>query len=157
MIHNMCAESPFILPISLDLLILTSLPQQFPFLLLPLFHVDDLPGRGIGDGLRFLLLILLLPVSSTAETLTCSRLPLLMDSFLAHHYAMKSMTAEITANAVDQMTKSLDPSKTLLYESDGERLKPALHGVFASMQTVPFRRDRSSFLLRRREGPEILL
>ena len=91
-------------------------------------------GVGFRRLLSFLLLILLLPVSSTAETLTCSRLPMLMDSFLANHYAMKSMTAEIKTHAVDQMTKSLDPSKTLLYESDVERLKPALQGVFASMQ-----------------------
>ena len=90
-------------------------------------------GSGFRRLLSFLLLILLLPVSSTAETLTCSRLPVLMDSFLANHYAMKSMTADIKTHAVDQMTKSLDPSKTLLYESDVERLKPALEGMFASM------------------------
>ncbi len=84
--------------------------------------------------LPFLFLILFLPVSSTAATLTCSRLPMLMDSFLANHYAMKSMTAEIKTHAVDQMIKSLDPSKSLLYESDVERLKPDLQDVFAGTQ-----------------------
>jgi carboxyl-terminal processing protease len=84
--------------------------------------------------LLILLLILLLPVSSVAENLTCSRLPMLMERFLANHYAMKNMTGEIKTHAVDQMIKSLDPSKTLLYESDLERLKPVLQGVFASMQ-----------------------
>ena len=85
--------------------------------------------------LLLLLLILLLPVSSAAENLTCSRLPRLMESYLVYHYAMRNITDEIRTHAVDQMIKSLDPSKTMLYESDLERLKPALRGVFASMQT----------------------
>jgi carboxyl-terminal processing protease len=86
------------------------------------------------QNLLLLLLILLLPVSSVAENLTCSRLPILMRMFLDNHYAMKNMTGEIETHAVDQMIKGLDPSKTLLYESDLERLKPALRGVFAIMQ-----------------------
>jgi len=86
------------------------------------------------QNLLLLLLILLLPVSSVAENLTCSRLPILMGMFLDNHYEMKNMTGEIETHAVDQMIKGLDPSKTLLYESDLERLKPALRGVFAIMQ-----------------------
>jgi carboxyl-terminal processing protease len=85
--------------------------------------------------LLILLLILLLPLSSSvAENITCSRLPLLMGRYLANHYAMKNMTGEIKTHAVDQMIKSLDPSKTLLYESDVERLKPVLQDVFAIVQ-----------------------
>jgi carboxyl-terminal processing protease len=95
---------------------------------------------GSKGGFRFrsllpLLLILLLPVSSMAANLTCSRLPLLMERFLANHYAMKSMTGEIKTHTVDQTIKGLDPSKTLLYESDVERLKPVLQGVFVRMQS----------------------
>ena len=114
-------------------------------------RVENISGNGPGDNrsrnrlrqqggfcfrrlLLILLLILLLPVSSVAENLTCSRLPMLMERFLANHYAMKNMTGEIKTHAVDQMIKSLDPSKTLLYESDLERLRPVLQGVFASMQ-----------------------
>ena len=85
--------------------------------------------------LLILLPILLMPLSSMAANLTCSRLPVLMESFLAHHYAMKQMTAEIKTRAVEQMIKSIDPAKTLLYESDLERLKPVLQGVFVSMQS----------------------
>ncbi|PKN77484.1 MAG: hypothetical protein CVU52_00295 [Deltaproteobacteria bacterium HGW-Deltaproteobacteria-10] len=86
---------------------------------------------------KFLLigmLILLLPVSSVAESLTCNRLPLLMGRFLTNHYAIKNMTGEIKTRAVDQMIKSLDPSKTLLYSSDVERLRPVLQDVFVTMQ-----------------------
>ncbi|MDP1991606.1 MAG: S41 family peptidase [Syntrophales bacterium] len=85
--------------------------------------------------LLILLLILLPSVSSAAENLTCSRMPMLVERFLANHYAMKNITGEINTHAVDQMIKSLDPSKTLLYESDLERLKPVLQGVFISMQS----------------------
>jgi carboxyl-terminal processing protease len=85
-------------------------------------------------GLLLILpLILLLPVSSMAENLTCSRLPMLMEQFLSNHYAMKNLTGEINTQAVDQMIKSLDPSKTLLYESDLEMLKPVLQGMFVIM------------------------
>jgi carboxyl-terminal processing protease len=45
------------------------------------------------------------------------------------------MTGEINTHAVDQMIRSLDPSKTLLYESDLERLKLVLQGVLVSMQS----------------------
>jgi len=80
------------------------------------------------------LMILLLPGSSMAKNLTCNRLPLLMEGFLSNHYAMKNMTGEIKTHAVDQIIKSLDPSKTLLYASDLERLRPVLQNVFAGMQ-----------------------
>ena len=104
-------------------------------------HVSPGPAigsKGVSRFRRFLpilLLILLLPVSSAAENLTCGRLPMLMKSFLANHYAMKNVTGELMTHAVEQMTKSLDPSKTLLYESDLEKLKPVLQGVFASTQS----------------------
>ena len=85
--------------------------------------------------LLILLLILLLPISSSiAENITCSNLPLLKGEFLTNHYAMKNMTGEIKTHAVDQMIKSMDPTKTLLYESDLERIRPILQDVFACMQ-----------------------
>lgn len=58
-----------------------------------------------------------------------------MERFLADHYAIKNMTQEIKTHAVDQMTNSLDPSKTLLYDADVERLKPVLLGIFTGMQS----------------------
>ncbi|MBI5252074.1 MAG: PDZ domain-containing protein [Desulfomonile tiedjei] len=84
--------------------------------------------------LLILLPVLLLPLSSMAENLTCRRLPMLMEGFLANHYAMKDMTAGLKTHAVDQMIKSLDPSKTLLYESDLKRLRPILQNMFTSLQ-----------------------
>ena len=114
--------------------------------------VENIPGNTFGNNhcshkksfsrkgevcfrrlLLILLLIILLPLSSSmAENLTCSSLPLLMGSFLSNHYAMKNMTEEIETHAVDQMIKSLDPTKTLLYASDLEKLKPVLQDLFAA-------------------------
>ncbi len=84
--------------------------------------------------LLILLLIILLPVSSVAQNLTCSRLPALMKGWLANHYAIKSVTAEIRNNAVDQMIKRIDPAKTLLHESDVVKLKPVLQSLYANLQ-----------------------
>lgn len=84
--------------------------------------------------LLILLVVLLLPVSSVAESLTCRELPMLKERFLANHYAMKNMTVELKKHAVDQMIKSLDPSKTLLYESDLKMLRMVLQNVFTSFQ-----------------------
>ena len=92
------------------------------------FYLEKLP--------LFLLVFLFLPISSMAENnISCSRLPMLMKGFLSNHYAMKSMTPVIQSQAVDQMLKSLDPTKTLLYESDREKLRPILQSVFTGMQS----------------------
>ncbi|MEN6490059.1 MAG: S41 family peptidase, partial [Smithella sp.] len=84
--------------------------------------------------LLLLLLILLLPVSSVAENVTCKRLPFLMENLLDNHYSIKNVTGDIVTRAVDQMIKRLDPSKTLLYESDLKTLKPLLRSLFVSAQ-----------------------
>jgi carboxyl-terminal processing protease len=81
-----------------------------------------------------LMMILLIPFTVGAENLTCSDLPKLMEAFHAKHYAMKSTTPEIRMHAVDQMIKRLDPSKTLLYESDLEKLKPLLTDLFETAE-----------------------
>ena len=81
-----------------------------------------------------LIMILLWPFTLLAEELTCSRLPKLMETFHAHHYAMKGTTSEIRMHAVDQMIKLLDPTKTLLYESDLKTLKPRLLDLFVSAE-----------------------
>jgi len=77
-----------------------------------------------------LMMIFLTPFTVAAEDLTCSDLPKLMEAFHAKHYVMKSTTSEIRMHAVDQMIKRLDPSKTLLYESDLKKLKPLLTDLF---------------------------
>jgi carboxyl-terminal processing protease len=79
-----------------------------------------------------LIIILLLPLISLAEDLTCEHFPMVTGRFYAAHYAMKGLTSNIKTHAVDQMIKRLDPSKTLLYESDLAKLKPLLQEMFAN-------------------------
>ncbi|MGV8057093.1 MAG: S41 family peptidase [Smithellaceae bacterium] len=109
--------------------------------------------------LLILLLVTLLPVASVAENLTCRRLPMLMERFLSKHYAMKNMTGEIKTHAIDQMIKSLDPSKTLLYESDLEKLRPVLQNAFTRMQAgdcISLQQIYDVFVVRARENETIV-
>jgi carboxyl-terminal processing protease len=85
--------------------------------------------------LVILLLVLLLPVSSVAENFSCRLLPMLMEKFLANHYAMTSITETIKTHTIDQMIKSLDVSKTLLYESDVKMLRQVLENGFTRIQS----------------------
>ncbi|PKN51090.1 MAG: tail-specific protease [Deltaproteobacteria bacterium HGW-Deltaproteobacteria-13] len=132
---------------------------------------DNQPSRktalGSKDGFlsyfRKLLLIgflvLLLPVSSVAQNNACHRMPMLMERFLDNHYAMKSMTDELKTHAVDQMIKSLDPSKTLLYESDLENLRPVLQNAFTRMQSgdcTPLQQVYDMLVARARENETII-
>jgi carboxyl-terminal processing protease len=91
-------------------------------------------SKGRVGFLLVILMMLLVSCKVVAQDLTCSRLPQLMEAFHVNHYAMKSTTPEIRMQAVDQMIKRLDPSKTLLFESDLETLKPLLRELFASAE-----------------------
>lgn len=73
------------------------------------------------------------PSIALARNLTCSRLPALMKGFLSNHYAMKSLDEDVRDHAVEQLIKSIDPAKTLLYDSDIEHLRPILHNLFPAM------------------------
>ncbi len=90
-------------------------------------------GAKAGAGLLLwlgLIVLLLCPVAVSAAELTCKRLPVLMEAFHDKHYAIKNSTEKVMLRAVDQMIKQIDPSKTLLYESDLEKIKPLLLDVF---------------------------
>ncbi len=77
---------------------------------------------------------LLFPDRAHAGDLTCSHLPSVMEAFHQHHYAMKTTTGAIRTQAVDQMIKRLDPSKTLFYEADLGKIRPLLMDVFVGMK-----------------------
>jgi carboxyl-terminal processing protease len=98
------------------------------------YRILTTPKRRLSFLLLILMFIFLFPFASVAEDLSCSDLPKLMEAFHAKHYAMKSTTPQIRMHAVDQMIKRLDHSKTLLYESDLEKLKPLLTDLFVSAE-----------------------
>jgi len=59
-----------------------------------------------------------------------------MKNFLNNHYAIKDLTGDVKIHAINNMIQRLDPSKTLLYASDLERLKSYLQNLFVSIQTA---------------------
>ncbi len=102
----------------------------------PLYHpgvMTALAGGAVFFFVLGLVTLLFLSAASAAE-LTCSRLPVLMQTYHANHYTVKEGSPEIRKQAVEQMIKRLDPTKTMLYASDVENLKPLLLEVFESAE-----------------------
>ncbi len=67
-------------------------------------------------------------------SLTCGTVPELFKAYLIHHVLHKSLTPEIQKRTVDQYVKLIDPSKTLLLQSDVELVKKELNSLFFSMR-----------------------
>lgn len=70
---------------------------------------------------------------ANATQLSCAVMPQLFGLYLRFHYVHRAMTDEIREHTVDQFIKGLDPSKSLLYQSDVAKLKKDLIGVFKTM------------------------
>ncbi|OFZ22337.1 MAG: hypothetical protein A2X94_02415 [Bdellovibrionales bacterium GWB1_55_8] len=65
--------------------------------------------------------------------LQCALLPQLFEGFLRNHYAVRKLNAELKQRTVEQFTKAIDPSKSLLLETDLVRVRTLASGVFESM------------------------
>ena len=72
--------------------------------------------------------------SALATTLQCAYVPQLFDIYLKYHYSQKSLSEELKVHTTEQFIKSLDPSKTMLLESDVETLRANLGNVFTTMK-----------------------
>jgi len=69
--------------------------------------------------------------------LECPLVPVLAESFLKTHVAMKTQSDEINNRTAEQMIKRLDPSKVLLLQSDVDSLKPKILNFLKTMRTKP--------------------
>jgi carboxyl-terminal processing protease len=69
-----------------------------------------------------------------AGALECRHLPMLFQAYLQNHYSVKTMTDDLKAHTIERFIKDIDPSKTLLIQSDVEKLRKDLPAVFASMK-----------------------
>lgn len=69
--------------------------------------------------------------------LECPLVPVLAESFLKTHVALKTQTDEINNRTAEQMIKRLDPSKVLLLQSDVDSLKPKILAFLKNMRTKP--------------------
>ncbi len=86
------------------------------------------------------LLLLLLSLLSTgalqpayAAKLECEVVPYIMKAYLQNHYEHKELTDKIKQQTVEQFIRTLDPSKSMLLQSDVDKIKSELPKVFATM------------------------
>lgn len=99
-----------------------------------------------GKMTRFsLLMAALLPFTFSASAfaedassgLVCPLVPVLTESFLKTHVAIKTASDEIHTRTADQMIERLDPSKVLLLQSDVDSIKPKVITFLKDMRTSP--------------------
>jgi len=84
------------------------------------------------------ILSLLLDTQAQATgSLTCQAIPLLADSFLSTHVAIKKADEKIYKNTADQMIKRLDPSRILLLQPDIDQIKPKIESFLRRMKEKP--------------------
>lgn len=77
----------------------------------------------------------LLSMTGTAQAgnLSCAVLPQLFNLYFRFHYVHREMNDEIRTHTVDQFIKTIDPSKTILFAGEVDKVKKDLMGVFKSM------------------------
>lgn len=72
-------------------------------------------------------------VKAEDSPLRCALLPQIFNLYLKIHYVHRQMNETLQKQTVDQWVLSLDPSRTLLYQSEIDKIKADLPKVFKSM------------------------
>ena len=86
-----------------------------------------------GTGVLISLGLLGLAAPSTAGaavTLSCPRVPVLLNDYLQKHIRFHYLNDELRGRAIESYIKRLDPSKTLLLRDEAETLRQELASVF---------------------------
>jgi carboxyl-terminal processing protease len=79
-----------------------------------------------------------LPIARAEESgLVCALVPVLTESFLKTHVAIKNASSEVYDHTADQMIKRIDPSKVILLQSDVDELRPKVLKFLKTMKTAP--------------------
>jgi len=74
-----------------------------------------------------------LPGAPKGEHLTCDELPRLMGTYLQNHVHYRQLTPELKARVAELHVRALDPSRSILLESDAQQLRDATGGIFAAL------------------------
>lgn len=82
----------------------------------------------------FLLIACAQSLRAEASPLQCHHLPMLFETYLRQHYAMKELSPDLKKHAVERFIKDLDPSRSLLLESDSKSLQLDLSKIFDKMK-----------------------
>jgi carboxyl-terminal processing protease len=79
-----------------------------------------------------------IPAARAEESgLVCALVPVLTESFLKTHVAIKNASNEVYEHTADQMIKRIDPSKVILLQSDVDELRPKVLKFLKTMKTSP--------------------
>ncbi len=81
-----------------------------------------------------LLLAIPFTAAPAAAELECELIPKFARAYLAHHVRHRNLSPEIQQRAVDHFLRRLDPSMTVLLESEAQALEASLHGVFEKIR-----------------------
>jgi len=77
-------------------------------------------------------LTFLVPSFTQGANLECGYIPKIIELFLKNHYQYHKLSDELKSRTTDQLIKRMDPSKTVLLESDLPQLKEQLVKAFDS-------------------------
>jgi carboxyl-terminal processing protease len=92
-------------------------------------------SRSTRLGLLLLLGFQLAAASSgTAAALTCEIVPKFMGAYLQNHIRHHRLDQEIEDRTVDAYLRRIDPSRTVLLESEAEQIRGALRGAFQKVK-----------------------
>jgi carboxyl-terminal processing protease len=115
--------------------------------------------RLLGTLSSLLLATTLLAASpARAGNLSCAVLPQLFNLYFRFHYVAHEMNDDIRVHTVDQFIKSIDPSKTMLLDSEVDKLKKDLVAVFKTMDEGNCKaiEDAQAVLVKRAEENEAM-
>jgi carboxyl-terminal processing protease len=66
--------------------------------------------------------------------LTCELLPKFINTYLENHVRFRQLSPEIEARTIDSYLRRIDPSRSMLLESQVESLRVSLKGIFDSIR-----------------------
>ncbi len=84
----------------------------------------------LAASLGLLALLLVAPSALAERRLECKAVNALVRSFLQNHVRFQQLDPAIEARAIETTVRRLDPSRTLLLESEAEAIRASLAGIF---------------------------
>jgi len=97
-------------------------------------HPGMIPAMNLLKVWGLCALLLAAPPAAGEQGLECKAIPALVRSFLQYHARFRELDPELERRTVDTYVRRLDPSRTLLLESELEQTRAALDGIFVRIE-----------------------